>query len=83
MGNKNQDQKYLEIEVPEEVMAEVAEIISENEMEAKILGVGEEQESILIGFNYHIDERNSMMQVLELVEDCYTDEEQEEESEED
>jgi hypothetical protein len=80
---RTDEQKYLEVEVPEEIMAEVAEIISENEMEAKILGVGDEPESILIGFDYVIDERDSMMQILELVEDCYTDEEEQEESEED
>ena len=78
---RTDEQKYLEVEVPEEVMAEVAEIISENEMEAKILGVGDELESILIGFDYIIDERDSMMQILELVEECYY--EDEEESEED
>lgn len=78
---RTDEQKYLEVEVPEEVMAEVAEIISENEMEAKILGVGDEPESILVGFDYIIDERDSMMQILELVEECYY--EDEEESEED
>lgn len=81
---RTDEQKYLEVEVPEEVMGEVAEIIAVNDdIDASILGTGDEPESILIGFNYIIGERDSMMQILELVEDCYTDDEEEEESEED
>jgi hypothetical protein len=83
MGTKKTEDRYMEIDVPEQVMAEVAEIIGENEMEATILGIGDKPESITIGFDYSPDDRDDMMKILELVEDYYTDEGEEEESEED
>ena len=71
MGTKKQtEQRYMEVDVPEQVMAEIAEIIAENEMQATILGIGDKPESIAIGFDYSPDDREDMMQILELVEDC-------------
>lgn len=85
MGAKKQTEaRYMEIEVPEQVMAEVAEIISESSIEANILGTGDEPETITVGFDYPLEERENMMNILEIVEDCYDNgEEEEEESEED
>lgn len=60
-------------------MADVADIIGGNEMDAVILGVGDKPESIVIGFNYSPDDRDDMMQILELIEDCDNDGEETEE----
>jgi hypothetical protein len=80
MGTKKQtENRYMEIDVPEQVMADVADIIGGNEMDAVILGVGDKPESIAIGFNYSPDERDDMMQILELIEDSYEDKEKESE----
>jgi hypothetical protein len=80
MANKKQtEERYMEVDVPEQVMAEVAEIIAENEMEATILGIGDKPESIAIGFDYSPDDRDDMMQILELIEDCEGEEEEESE----
>lgn len=47
MANKKQkEERYMEVNVPEQVMTEVAEIIANSDIEATILGTGEESESI-------------------------------------
>jgi hypothetical protein len=81
MGTKKQtENRYMEVDVPEQVMAEVADIIGGNEMNATILGVGNKSESIVIGFDYSPNDRDDMMQILELIEDCEEDEEESEEN---
>lgn len=80
MSTKKQtENRYMEVDVPEQVMADVADIIGGNEMDAVILGVGDKPESIVIGFNYSPDDRDDMMQILELIEDCDNDGEETEE----
>lgn len=83
MGKKEQEERYMEINVPSEAMSEVAEIIEESEIDANILGTGDEEETITVGFDYTSEQRESMMQILELIEDYNSlDEEEEEEQEE-
>lgn len=87
MGKQIQEPRYMEVNVPSEAMSEVAEIIEASEIDANILGRGDEEETITVGFDYSPEQRESMMQILELIEDYNSseegEEEQEEESEED
>ncbi len=83
MGTKKETQpRYMEVNVPQEAMTEVAELIESSAIEASILGTGEEEESISIGFNYLPEQRDSMMEILELIEDHKEESEQEQEEEE-
>jgi len=80
MANKKETKpKYMEVDVPEQVMTEVAEIIAESDIDASILGIGDEPESIVIGFDYPPEERENMMEILELIEECNEDEEEDQE----
>ena len=80
MGNKKQaEPRYMELDVPQEAMTEVAELVEESEIDASLLGLGDD-ETITIGFDYSPEQRESMMEILELIED-YNSEESEEESE--
>ncbi len=85
MGTKKQNtERYMELNVPQETMTKVAGLVEESEMEANILGTGDEDETISIGFNYTPEQRDSMMEILELIEDYNSEEsEEEEETEED
>ena len=79
MAKKNET-RHLELNIPQDVMAETAEIIEQNEMEANILGKTED-DCITVGFDYAPEQRDSIMEILELIED-FNDEDGEEESEE-
>ncbi len=81
MGTKNET-RYMELNVPQEAMTDVAEIIEENELEATILGTGEDEETICIGFDYDSKQRENIMEILELIEDYNSDDEAQEENEE-
>jgi len=87
MGKQKTEPRYMELDVPQEAITEVAELIEESEIEANLLGVGEEEETITIGFDYTPEQRESMMEILELIEDYNSeeseDEQEEEETEED
>lgn len=82
MAKKN-EVRYIEINVPQEVMLETAEIIENNELDASILGKTED-DLVSIGIDYTTNQRESIMEILERIED-FNDEEndEEEESEED
>ena len=82
MGKQMQEPRYMEVNVPSEAMSEVAEIIEASEMDASILGTGEQEETITVGFDYTPEQRESMMQILELIEDYNSSDENEEEEEE-
>jgi hypothetical protein len=69
MGKKNQTERYMEVNVPQDLMSEVAEVIENSEMDASILGIGDEAESINIGISYVPEQRGSLMEILELIED--------------
>ncbi len=81
MATKNET-RYMELNVPQEAMTEVAEIIEENELDATILGTGEDEETICVGFDYDSKQRENIMEILELIEDYTSDEDNEEENEE-
>ena len=72
--------RYMELSVPQEIMADTAEIIEQNEIEATILGRAEDEDCITVGFNYAPEQRKNIMEILELIED-YNDDESEEEEE--
>lgn len=82
MGSKKQKtQRIMDVDVPAELMTEVAEIIGETEIEATILGTNDENERISIEFDYSFSDRDSMMEILEMVKDY--DEEEDDDSDED
>jgi hypothetical protein len=78
MGKIKETERYMEVNVPQEVMTEVAEIIGNSKIDAYILGINtDDPEKVSIHFTYMPEERNNMMAILELVEDCYSEEEEE------
>ena len=80
---KESDTRYIELRVPQEIMADTAEIIEQNEMEATIIGRGDDEDTVTIGFNYAPEHRNNLMEIMELIEDFNDDDGEEEEEEED
>ena len=68
--------RYIELSIPQEVIADAAEIIDRDEMEASIIGRGEEEDSVAVGFNYAPEHRDSIMEILELIEDFNEEEEE-------
>jgi hypothetical protein len=81
MGKKENesDTRYLELNVPQEIMADTAEIIEQNEMEATIIGRGKD-DTVTVGFDYAPEQRKNIMEIVELIED-YNDDDGEEEEE--
>ncbi len=71
--------RYLELNVPQEIMADTAEIIEQNEMEATIICKGKD-DTVTVGFDYAPEQRKNIMEILELIED-YNDDDGEEEEE--
>jgi len=76
------DTRYMELNVPQEIMADTADIIEANEMEATIIGRGENDDTVMIGFQYAPEQRKNIMEILELIEDFNNGEEAESEEEE-
>jgi hypothetical protein len=72
--------KYMELDVPQEIMVDTAEIIEQNEIEATILGRGDD-DTITIGFEYAPEQRENIMEILELIEEFNDDNGEEEEEE--
>lgn len=84
MGKKTEIEKtrYIELSIPQAIMADTAEIVEENEMEATIIGRVEDEDSITIGFEYMPEQRESIMEILELIED-FNEQDNEQEQDED
>lgn len=82
MRTQKQEPRYMEANVPSEAMSEVAEIIESSEISANILGTGEKEETLTVGFDYSPEQRESMMEILELIEDFKYDENEDEQEEE-
>lgn len=76
------DTRYMELNIPQEVMAETAEIIEENQIDATILGKVQNEDCITVGFDYAPEQRESIMEILELIEDHTDDDEDEDEEDE-
>jgi hypothetical protein len=72
---KESEQKFREVEVPEVAMSEVAGIIAESGIHASVFGQGEQEKSVAIGFYYNTSQRESMMEILEVIEDSENGEE--------
>ena len=70
--------KYMELNVPQDVLCEAAEIIEQNEIEATIVGTGDDEDSVRIGFEYEPQQRSTLMEIMELVEEYNNDEGKEE-----
>ncbi len=83
MGTKNKEEetRYMELSIPQEITSDIAEIIEENDMDANILGRGDEEDTVKVGFDYAPEQRESVMEILELIEDFNNPEEEEEEEE--
>ena len=73
------DTRYIELSIPQEIMSDTADIIEQNEMEATIIGRGDEDDTINIGFNYGPEHRNNIMEIMELIEDFNEDDGEEDE----
>ncbi|MFI5151459.1 MAG: hypothetical protein ACHQRM_17155 [Bacteroidia bacterium] len=71
--------RTMQLEVPVESITEFAELVEENEIRNSIQGVNEEGE-IQIEIEYEREQRNGVMEILELVN--YSEGEEEDESEE-
>jgi hypothetical protein len=82
MEKQKQEPRYMELDVPGEAMSEIAEIIEASQIDASILGLGNEEETIAIGFDYSSEQRESMMEIIELIEDYNSPDDNEEEEEE-
>ncbi len=73
METKEQSDRFIELDVPEQAMTEVAGIIAESGINGSVFGQGEKEKSVAIGFYYNIDQRESMMEILEVIEDFEND----------
>jgi hypothetical protein len=80
MANKTQTEetRYMELSIPQEIMADTAQIIQDNEINAAILGRVDEENCIVVGLDYSPEQRKSVMEILELIEDYNNDDEAEE-----
>ena len=85
MGTKNKEEetRYMELSIPQEITSDIAEIIEDNDLDASIIGKGDDEDTVKVGFDYAPEQRESIMEILELIEDFNNPEEEEEESEED
>ena len=73
--------KYLELDIPQDIMTDTAELIEENEIEATIIGIGSAEDCVRIGFEYEPEKRNVIVELLEMIEEYNNDTENEEEEE--
>ena len=73
--------RYMELSIPQEILADTSEIIEANTMEATIVGRGDEEDSVMVGFNYAPEHRKNLMEIIEMTEDYYDDDDEEEEEE--
>lgn len=70
-----------EFEVPVEVIKDFAELIEEHELSNEILGLNEDGD-LRIEISYEKDDREALMNLMELIDDFYEEETEEEEEEE-
>ena len=70
--------KYLELDIPQDIMTDTAEVIEENEIDATIIGTGNDEDCIRIGFEYEPEKREIIVEILEMIEEYNNDEGQEE-----
>ncbi|MGZ3851079.1 MAG: hypothetical protein ACXVMS_07640 [Flavisolibacter sp.] len=77
--------KVKEFEVPVDAMGEVAEIITDNDLENTITGVDEDGEFVYIEVRYEkgAEEEQEAIHEIQDVIDNYDDEDEEEEEDED
>ena len=71
--------KYLELDIPQDIMTDTAEMIEENEIEATIIGTGNDEDCVRIGFEYPSEKRSVIVEILEMIEEYNNDDENEEE----
>ena len=71
--------KYLELDIPQEIITDTAEMIEENEIDATIIGAGNDEDCVRIGFEYPSEKRNVIVEILEMIEEYNNDDENEEE----
>ncbi len=71
----------MEINVPYELMTEVADLIEKADIANHI--VGTENERITVAFSYNAKQRNTMMEILELIEDFDSEDDDEDDDDED
>jgi hypothetical protein len=75
--------KYIEMDIPQDIITDTAEMIEENEIEAALIGTGNEEDCVRIGFEYEPKQREVIVEILEMIQDYNNDTENEEEEEED
>ena len=80
-NTQTEETRYMELSIPQEIMVDTAQIIEDNEINAAILGRVDEENCIVVGFDYSPEQRKSVMEILELIEDYNNDDEAEEEEE--
>ena len=73
--------RNMKINVPVEVMTEVAELIEKGEIQNEILGL--EDDEISINFDYTEKQRGVIMEILECVEDYNEDSDDDEDDDDD
>lgn len=78
MGKQNET-RYIELNIPQDLMIETAELIEENELDATVVGTKEDEDAIILGFDYSPDQRETIMEIFERIEDFNNGEESEEE----
>jgi hypothetical protein len=83
MGSKMQEElRAMKLDVPQELMCEIAELIAGADLEACVTGSGEDGESVSVSgkFTYVTRQRHAMMEILERMEDYKRDSEEETEN---
>ena len=65
--------KVKELEVPIEVIAEVAELLTENEISNSITGVDEDHEFVFIEVEYEKEDNQVIHDIEDVIEDFHAD----------
>lgn len=65
--------KVKELEVPIEVIAEVAELLTENEISNSITGVDEDYEFVFIEVEYEKEDNQVIHDIEDVIEDFHAD----------
>ena len=72
--------KVKELKVPVDAMAEVAQIISENDITNSITGVDDDLTTVFVEVNYENEEKEFIKDIVDVIKE-YRDENDEEEDE--
>lgn len=59
----------MQLDVPPETMKEIARIVESTDIVASIVGLDENDENITVIFEYGVANRDSMMEIVELIEE--------------